>query len=189
MKVSFLDIETTGLEPQNSFIVEVAVATIETYPDEMEKVTYYSTLIRPPISMKNPIAIEASRINGITDHMLSLAPTFIKVANRIKEETMGSILVIHNAEFDYPFLQNAFLRINEVYQRPTVCTLKLSRAIYPGLRSHSLGYLCKQLKLDNPQAHRALGDTVTTMSIMNHLIKQNPIRSMKAFDRVKGGRL
>lgn len=74
-----------------------------------------------------------SRLTGITNQMVEQAPSFDVIAQEVDDFTRNRILVAHNAHFDYTFLKQAFQRSGYSFQRKTLCTLRLSRKILPGL--------------------------------------------------------
>ncbi|MDP9108856.1 MAG: exonuclease domain-containing protein, partial [Pseudomonadota bacterium] len=76
----------------------------------------------------------------------------------IQRRLAGRLFVAHNARFDHGFLKNEFKRI-EIDFRPTVlCTVKLSRKLYPGFPKHNLDSLIERHRLQVTERHRALGD-------------------------------
>ena len=70
--------------------------------------------------------------------MVAHAPKFFEVAKRIVEMTEGAIFVAHNVSFDYSFIREEFARLGFTYTRKQLCTVRLSRKVFPGLRSYSL---------------------------------------------------
>jgi DNA polymerase-3 subunit epsilon len=85
--------------------------------------------------------------------------------------TDGNIFVAHNASFDYNFIRNEFKRLLYDYSRQTLCTKKLSKRLMPGIQSYGLGHLSKILNISNPARHRAMGDALATISLLEHLLK------------------
>jgi len=68
------------------------------------------------------------------------------------------VLAAHNARFDYGFLKNEFRRSGVRYLAPVLCTVKLSRRLYPHHRRHNLDALIIRHALFCADRHRALGD-------------------------------
>src|ERR1043165_2253945 len=127
---SVIDIETTGSHAQRHCITEVAIINFDG-----EKITdQFSTLIQPDVAIPNLI----SHLTGITDEMVEQAPRWEEVMKMIDDFTRNRILIAHNAHFDYSFLKSAFLQSGKSFQRKILCTLRLSRKIFPGLPSYSL---------------------------------------------------
>ncbi|HRZ77057.1 MAG TPA: 3'-5' exonuclease, partial [Bacteroidales bacterium] len=135
-----IDIETTGGNFHKEAMTEVAVLIT----DGQRLIDSWSSLLNPGKS----IPIEVSRITGITNEMVRNAPSFPMVARRIVEMTEGCTLVGHNVSFDYSFIRENFRRLGYHYKRDTLCTLRMSRRVFPGLPSYSLGRLCRSLNIE-----------------------------------------
>lgn len=158
---SILDIETTGNHAGYHHITEIAILNFDG-----EKVTErYSTLVRPDTDI--PFFI--SRLTGITNQMVEQAPAFDVIAQEVDDFTRNRILVAHNAHFDYTFLKQAFQRSGYSFQRKTLCTLRLSRKIIPGLKSYALDNLCRILSISSKPVHRAESDAVAALELFRYL--------------------
>jgi DNA polymerase III subunit epsilon len=163
---AIIDIETTGGSAIHEKVTEVAI-----YLHDGTKITgEYSTLVNPEKSIPPFVA----RLTGITDEMVKNAPKFYEVAKEIVEMTKDCIFVAHNAIFDYSFIRHEFLRLGYKYQRPTLCTVKLSRKLLPGFSSYSLGNLCQSLNIEIENRHRAAGDALATVKVFEKLIAADP---------------
>jgi len=99
------------------------------------------------------------------------APRFYQVAKQIVELTEGRIFVAHNVSFDYAFLRAAFSELGFRFERPTLCTVRLSRQLAPGLPSYSLGKLCRSLGIAIEDRHRAGGDADATAALLSYLLR------------------
>lgn len=159
------DVETTGLNPRFDSIIEITLVKIE----NLKIVDKFSTLVNP----ERPIPYFITQLTGITNSHVQNSPTFSEISFRIKDFLKDSIFVAHNAKFDYGFLTHSFLR-NEEYpiQIPTICTRLASKRIFPGLKSYSLDSLLKFMKIKNPNAHRALGDALSTARLFLKMIDE-----------------
>ncbi len=119
--------------------------------------------------------------------MVRNAPTFREVAQEVYALLEGQVFVAHNVKFDYRFLKARF-QVNGIrYRTPHLCTVELSRKIFPGLPSYSLGNLCKSLDIPIVDRHRAYGDTKATATLFEKLMstdKQTVLDSVKS-DEVK----
>lgn len=102
------------------------------------------------------MAVQA--LTGITDEMVAKAPTFEEMAAELVARLDGRLLVAHNARFDYGFLRAAFARAGIRYRAPVLCTVKLSRLLFPHQRRHNLDALLIRHALFCADRHRALGD-------------------------------
>jgi DNA polymerase-3 subunit epsilon len=145
-----LDLETTGGNPVADRITEIAAVRVE----EGREVARWSTLVNP--GTRIPAFIES--LTGIRNAMVEDAPAFEVVAPRLLELLDGAVLVAHNARFDHGFLKNAFERMQIDLRVRTLCTVRLSRRLYPQHRSHGLDALIQRHGLQTPARHRAMGD-------------------------------
>ncbi|AMM52164.1 DNA polymerase III subunit epsilon [Rufibacter sp. DG15C] len=160
---AIIDIETTGSQPSDDRITEIAVFI----HDGNQVVDQYSTLINPG----RPIPFFISQLTGITDEMVRDAPKFHEVAKDIVQITDGKVFVAHNVRFDYSFLKKEFSDLGFNFQRKTLCTVRLSRKLMPGLPSYSLGKLCKSIDIPLRLRHRAIGDAEATAVLFDRLLK------------------
>ncbi len=160
---SIIDIETTGLSPNREKITEIAI-----YVHDGEKVVdEFVTLLNPEVD----IPYRITQLTGINNRMVEESPKFYEVAKRIVEMTEDTTIVGHNVNFDYNFIRKEFRELGYDYYRKKICTARLSRKLLPGRRSYSLGKLCQELGITNPQRHRAFGDASATMRLFEILLK------------------
>lgn len=155
MVYAFVDVETTGYSPQNDRIIEIAIVC---YEDGKITDTFQS-LINPGAYVSSFI----QAITGIDPNMLKAAPTFSEIADEVLERFEDAMLVAHNAGFDYGFLSKEFARLNYEFRPSRLCTVQLSRALYPQFRSHALDSVIERFCIQCEERHRALGDTLATV--------------------------
>ncbi len=105
--------------------------------------------------------------------MLKNAPKFYEIAKRIVEITEESIIVAHNAQFDYRILQTEFRRLGFPFDRKTLCTVELSKKLIPDLPSYSLGKLVRSLGIPVTDRHRASGDALATVKLFKLLLNKD----------------
>jgi DNA polymerase-3 subunit epsilon len=148
--LAIIDLETTGAHPSWDRVTEIAVLEV----DRGEVTGQWSTLVNPETPI--PGAIQA--ITGITNDMVAGAPRFAELASALHERLDGRVLVAHNARFDYGFLRQEFERAGIRFAARTLCTVKLSRRLYPEHPRHSLDTLIERHGLECRARHRALGD-------------------------------
>jgi DNA polymerase-3 subunit epsilon len=146
----FLDVETTGMNPVYDRVTEIGLIEVEPGGRALE----WSTLVNPGICI--PPTIQT--ITGITDAMVALAPAFGEIAQPLLARLEGKLLVAHNARFDYGFLRNEFRRAGHRYASRVLCTVKLSRKLYPQESRHNLDALMTRHGVECEARHRALGD-------------------------------
>ena len=126
----FLDLETTGATATSDRITEIGLIEV----DDGQFSGEWSTLVNPQTRI--PPFIES--LTGISNAMVADAPTFNEIAVALKERLDGKLLIAHNARFDYGFLKNEFARLDMRYSSDLLCTVKLSRKLYPGHSKHNL---------------------------------------------------
>ncbi len=105
--------------------------------------------------------------------MLRHAPKFYEVAKRIVEITEDSILVAHNAQFDYRILKTEFKRLGFQFERETLCTVELAKGLIPDQQSYSLGRLARSLGIPMSDRHRAAGDAQATVKLFQMLMDKD----------------
>ena len=160
--LAIVDLETTGGSPARDRVTEIAVVEVE----GGEIFSEWSTLVNPGTSI--PPWIEA--LTGITDDMVAGAPAFEDLAPDLYERLAGRVFVAHNARFDYGFLRHSFERAGLDFQARTMCTVKLSRRLYPEYARHNLDSLIGRHKLKfggrGAARHRALGDALAVWQFL-----------------------
>jgi DNA polymerase-3 subunit epsilon len=162
---AIIDIETTGGSAKLEKITEIAV-----YQHDGVKVTgEYVTLINP----ERNIPYFITNLTGITNEMVENAPKFYEVAKDIIELTHGRTFVAHNARFDYSFIREEFKSLGYNYRRKILDTVALSRKLFPGYRSYSLGNICRELKITINDRHRAAGDALATVKLFEQCIRKD----------------
>lgn len=159
-----VDIETSGGRAQIDKITEIAIYI----HDGRRVIDEFTTLINPEVSIPPFI----TNLTGINNQMVANAPKFYEVAKQIVLITEGKLFVAHNAQFDYGFIQAEFKRLGYDYQRQTLCTVKMSRKIIPGLKSYSLGNLCQSVGIPINNRHRAAGDALATTKLLDLLLEK-----------------
>ncbi|MDH4293555.1 MAG: exonuclease domain-containing protein, partial [Betaproteobacteria bacterium] len=146
----FLDLETTGATATHDRITEVGLVEVRNGAFVRE----WSTLVNPGMSI--PPMIQA--LTGISNDMVATAPPFEDIARELYEAIDGRVLVAHNARFDYGFLKNEFKRLEKTFTAPVLCTVKLSRRLFPQHARHNLDTLMSRHHIACDARHRALGD-------------------------------
>lgn len=159
---AIVDIETTGTNAGYHGITEVAI-----YVHDGERVVdTWQSLINP----ESDIPPFIQQMTGITNEMVAQAPVFEDVAAEIYSLLQPHIFVAHNAGFDYGFLKAHLAFCGYDLHVKKLCTVRLSRKIFPGLRSYSLGRLCESLGIDIRDRHRASGDAEATAELFRKIL-------------------
>jgi DNA polymerase-3 subunit epsilon len=147
--VVFVDLETTGGSLSDHRITEIGV--VEAGPHGVSR---WSTLVNP----RQPIPPFIQQLTGITDEMVRDAPTFEAIAAELFERLDGRLFAAHNAGFDRGFLRSEFKRAGFAFNPDVLCTVRLSRALFPEEKRHGLDALIERHELVPLARHRALAD-------------------------------
>lgn len=148
-RLAFVDLETTGGTPTADRVTEVGIIEV----DE-QGVREWSSLVNPQTRI--PPFIES--LTGISNEMVASAPTFEKLAAEIHARIEGRVFIAHNARFDHGFLKNEFKRVGYAFRPTVLCTVKLSRRLFPDYSRHNLDAIVERHCLAACDRHRALGD-------------------------------
>ena len=159
--LAIVDIETTGLTARYNRVIEVAVLKVR-HGELMET---YSTLVDPEVLI--PPYIEG--LTGITNKALGGAPTFAAIRKDLFRLLDGALFVAHNARFDYGFLREEFRRTEMDFRATCLCTMRLSRRLFPDHRRHSLDAVAARFGLTCVDRHRALGDAMVVWDFIRLL--------------------
>ncbi|WP_151632027.1 3'-5' exonuclease family protein [Noviherbaspirillum aerium] len=148
-RLAFVDLETTGGTAGADRITEVGIVQV----DE-QGVREWSSLVNPDM----PIPEFIQSLTGISNEMVQHAPRFADLADEIGTRLADRVFIAHNARFDYGFLRSEFRRVGRDFHPPVLCTVRLSRRLYPEFERHNLDALVARHGLHVTERHRALGD-------------------------------
>lgn len=162
---AIVDIETTGSYAAANGITEISIHVF----DGEKVIEIYETLINP----QQPIPYFIQAMTGITDNMVANAPPFDEVAEKIFSILDNKIFVAHNVNFDYSFVNAQLKASGFELNCKKLCTVRLSRKIFPGFPSYSLGKLCHSLGIIIKDRHRAGGDTAATVKVFELLLQHD----------------
>ena len=160
---AIVDIETTGSYAAANGITEISIRVY----DGMAVTEKFDTLINPG----KPIPYYIQAMTGITDKMVTDAPTFEEVAEKIYNILHDKIFIAHNVNFDYSFVKAHLNKAGFDLNNKKLCTVRLSRKILPGFPSYSLGKLCQSLDIKINDRHRAGGDAEATVKLFQLLLQ------------------
>ena len=168
-----VDLETTGLSPSRSSILEIgAVRVSRLLPGGR-----FQTLIRPP----QPLSRAIADLTGIDDGMMADAPAAgpaVGAFRRWFERIDPALFVAHNARFDAGFVERALDDLGLPPLRVSVlCTQRLARRVLPELGRYNLDHVCAHFGIRNPARHRALGDARATAALLVELLHLARARS------------
>jgi DNA polymerase-3 subunit epsilon len=145
-----LDLETTGGNAVHDRITEIAAVRVE----HGVETARWSTLVNPGVRI--PPFIQS--LTGISDAMVADAPGFDEVAQTLLKLLDGAVFVAHNVRFDHGFVLNEMARLGHTLKIKTLCTVRLSRKLYPQHKGHGLDAILQRHGLHTLARHRAMGD-------------------------------
>ncbi|MBK8892137.1 MAG: 3'-5' exoribonuclease [Dechloromonas sp.] len=148
--LAFVDLETTGATATSDRITEIGIIEV----DADGSVREWQQLVNP--GTRIPPFIE--QLTGISNELVAAAPPFAEVADETWRRLAGRLFIAHNARFDYGFLKNEFRRLGVTFRAPVLCTVKLSRSLFPEHKRHNLDSLIERHDLAVGARHRALAD-------------------------------
>ncbi len=160
---AIVDIETTGGYAANNGITELAIVLHNGREEEGR----FTSLINP--SKKIPFFITA--LTGISQKMVSEAPKFEELAENIHRLLKDRVFIAHNVNFDYSFVKHNLKSAGLDLDSRKLCTVRLTRQVFPGLQSYSLGNLCRHFNIPIKDRHRAGGDASATVLLFEHLMR------------------
>jgi DNA polymerase III subunit epsilon len=169
--IVFVDLETTGGSTGVHRITEVGV--VEIGPHGASR---WSTLVDP----QQPIPPFIQQLTGITDAMVRGAPTFDAIAPELFARLDGKLFIAHNASFDRGFLRNEFERVGLAFNPDVLCTVRLSRALFPAEKRHGLDALVERHALVPSDRHRALADADLLWQFWRRLHDLVPLEALRA---------
>ncbi|RYY83797.1 MAG: DNA polymerase III subunit epsilon [Chitinophagaceae bacterium] len=162
MEYAIVDIETTGGYAAGNGITEISIRVF----DGRQVIDTYETLINPGQAIPRYI----QGFTGIDNEMVRNAPYFEEIAPEVHRFLDGRVFVAHNVNFDYSFVKNHLAHCGLVLNAKKLCTVRLSRQIFPGHPSYSLGNLCHSLGIELQNRHRAGGDAAATVELFTRLL-------------------
>ncbi len=170
------DLETTGVSPYNDEVIEISAVKAR----KGKVVEEFSELVNP----KRTIPFAASRVNNITDDMVSDAPFFDEVLRHFLEFVGENVLVGHNIQsFDMKFIYRDCERyFHQLITNDYVDTLILAKRCFPEWRHRRLGDLADYYGISTQGAHRALADCRMNQRVFELLGKEMNTETKKTLD-------
>ncbi len=151
-----LDLETTGLSHTQDAVIEIGAVRLGPGVEREDFRTFVQSGRKIPMPVK--------KLTGITESDLEGAPGLEEAVQLFADFVGDRPVVLHNAAFDLGFLEDGWVPKSDVWD-----TLDLARAVFPGLRSHSLEYLARFFDFHPGRSHRALEDAMATADLF-HLV-------------------
>lgn len=165
----FVDLETTGFKFEDDRIIEVGIIVVKKNKILLE----YEQLINPEIE----IPPNSTRVSGITNDDVKNRPVFKDVQDEIMHIIKKGLFIAHNAKFDYGFLEAEYRKLDIPFSLPSLCTVELSKTLYPSYERHNLDSIMNRFDLKIKNRHRALDDILVTWEFYK--------KTMRRFDKAK----
>lgn len=158
LELVFFDLETTGGNPDNSDVIEIAAIKYKMG----REVGRYQSLVNP----RRPIPRTVRQITGIDNAMVRDAPTIHDVIDDVLAFIGDAVLVSHGVLNDYAFIANYARTLRKIdLTNYYICTHLLVSNFMPEMPGKSLTAVAQYFGLLNPDAHRAMADAETTGKI------------------------
>jgi DNA polymerase-3 subunit epsilon len=161
--IAVIDFETTGLSPAfGDRATEVAIVLVQ----GGRVVDRFQSLMNAGVRIPSFI----TQLTGITNAMLADAPDAAQVMAEASRFVGSAPMVAHNAAFDRKFWVAELQRLDRPAPQPYVCTLLVSRRLYPQAPNHKLGSLVDFHRLPRGgAAHRALADAEMAAALLGQI--------------------
>ncbi|ONN27304.1 DNA polymerase III PolC [Thermosipho affectus] len=176
------DLETTGTNARFDEIIEIGAVKYR----NGEIIDKFSTFVKPT----KKVSDFTQKLTGITNEMLEDAKDIYEVFPKFLEFIEGTVLVAHNADFDYGFIREVYRKLHKKdLVLPYLDTLKLSKEVLRGkVKSFGLGRLVEYFKLGPFKHHRAFDDASVTVKLFEKLLElviRRGIRTLKQVNNLK----
>ena len=157
-----LDLETTGLSPNEHEILEIALMRVEAGRTER-----FARLVNPG----GPVPPFITRLTGITEADVADAPDVYTVLEEALPYLEGAVLVIQNAPFDLGFLRPRARRLGVKIHNEVVDTVQWARRALPRMKRRGLDHLIRAfaVSIESEARHRALGDVEATWTVAREM--------------------
>ena len=162
-----VDIETNGGSSMHSGrVIEVAALRV----NGGQVVQTFTSLVNPG----RPLPRFITELTGLTTADVAQAPDFSDIAVALADICKDAIFVAHNVRFDYAFIKQEFARIGMTFQPQLLCSVRLSRALYPGVKGHSLQKIIERHAIAVDARHRAYDDAKAVYDFLNIINAEHP---------------
>lgn len=176
-----IDIETTGLDSEYDEVIELGAIRVVNGAVTDE----FQSLVMPV----EPLDDFIINLTGITNDMLSTAPTLEKILPKFLSFIGDFIIVGHNVNFDINFIYDKSILLGYYLKNDFIDTLRFSRKIFKDFDNHRLSYLKEQLDIPIDENHRTISDCYATYNLFNKIkeyINDNHIDTLDLFKKKKG---
>jgi DNA polymerase III subunit epsilon len=167
----FLDFETTTPKGTRPEPIEVAAVAAHPTGSRLVETLRYGSLIRPPSHA--PVTPFDTDQTGITPQDVASAPPAAQVLAELDAALPDTpcLLVAHNAPYEASLLYDFHAHCPRLAATHLIDTVRLARAVLPGLPSYGLDHLMYHLRVPRPaERHRALPDVLITVELFTRLV-------------------
>lgn len=160
------DLETTGINPKNANIVEIAAKRLNVIGNEIES---FERLVKPPGGYIPP---SVTRVHGISTEDVKDAPSIEIVLPEFCSFIQDRILIGHNVtKYDNPILERDLKTyLKRGLLNPHYDTLVTARKLFPRQR-RGIEALAEKFGIEHGQLHRAMEDVEANQQIFKELIR------------------
>lgn len=158
LPICITDIETTGGSSRRDGITEIAI--IKVHGGKI--IDEYSSLVNPGQSIPEYI----TAITGISNATVADAPYFAEIAADVSRFYEGCYFMAHNVLFDFSFIKRQLELLGYPFKPRILCSVKLSRALHPGIKGHSLQKIIERHGIETANRHRAYDDALAVHTFM-----------------------
>lgn len=159
-----VDIETTGLSPANSEIIEISAIKVR----GGKNIAEFSKLIKP----NGYVSSFITSLTGITREMLADANDLVETLAEFDAFCGNDFILGHNVKFDIRFLDANMRRLfDKPFENDYIDTLRIARKSLPELKSHKLGVLAEYYGCETEGMHRALKDCQVTDTCYKNMVR------------------
>ena len=178
--LAFIDVETTGLDPERHEIIEIGCIVAKQVPSSngrgatLEILEEFESKVKPEhLETAEP---EALRVNGYNSGDWLFAPDLTQVMKTVAEITPGANIIGQNVFFDWQFVDRAFKKTgvqNRMhYHRLDLMSMVFAKCYHDErLQRFNLGSLCEYFGVKNDAAHTALADIRATVEVYKKLLE------------------
>lgn len=179
-RLAFIDLETTGTNPDIHEIIEIGCIVAEQRPrsgrgPEVVKVDELDIKVRPEhIETADPTAL---RVNGYNEADWLFATDLKSALETLVQKTEGTIVVGQNISFDWGFLEKGFEKTGLEHAFHDYHMLDLVSLAFAKLyddpdynQKFGLRFLCERFGVKNEKAHTALADIQATFEVYKKLL-------------------
>ncbi len=164
MRYCSLDLELTGFDPLTDEILEIGLAFFEPTSEGLRVTEQWSQTFRP----KGEVHPKILGLTGITMAELQAAPLLSDLHKEIQNQLDGAIIVGHNIVLDARFLEAFGFKLSGQF----IDSLDLVQFLLPTHHSYNLENLMHQFGIPHKEAHRALGDSLATIALLEQLLRR-----------------